>query len=118
VELKNVSLEIPAKRAVAEDYLSKIDYFADFATRLLSERKHKDAEQNSNEAWGLIAARLGNKKNRTRFISKFWFADKESATHSPGERFSEISANGEIETLVEEGSGLFRERSQARSGHS
>ena len=76
--VENVTLEIPAKRAVAESYLSEIDYFADFATRLLSDRKQKDADRNASEAWGMIAARLGSKKNRHRFISRFWFADKES----------------------------------------
>ncbi len=76
--VENVTLEIPAKRAVAEDYLSKIDYFADFATRLLAERKQTDAEPNSGGAWGLIAARLGSKANRSRFISRFWFAGKSS----------------------------------------
>ncbi len=75
--VENVSLEIPAKRAVAEKYLSEVDYFADFATRLLSGPKGKDAKQNPSEAWGLVAARLGNKKNRAKFVSKFWYADKE-----------------------------------------
>ncbi len=77
--VENVTLEIPARRAVGEEYLADIDYFGDFASRLLSERKTKDREQHGSEAWGLIAARLGSKKNRRSFISKFWFANKESA---------------------------------------
>ncbi len=76
--VENVTLEIPAKRAVAEEYLANTDYFADFATRLLAERGQSNAKANSGEAWGLIAARLGSKRNRSRFIGKFWFADKES----------------------------------------
>ncbi len=75
--VENVTLEIPAKGAVAAEYFAGIDYFADFATRLLSDPKQNDAEKNSKEAWGLIAARLGSKKNRSRFVSRFWFADKE-----------------------------------------
>ena len=75
--VENVTLEIPAKHAIAEEYLPEVDYFADFATRLLSEAKQKGVKQDSTEAWGLLAARLGSKRNRSRFISKFWFADKE-----------------------------------------
>jgi hypothetical protein len=78
--VENVTLEIPAKRAVAEDYLSEIDYFADFATRILKERNQKVEEQDLGEAWGLIAARLGSKKNRSKFVSKFWYADQEAPT--------------------------------------
>ncbi len=76
--VENVTLEIPARRAVGEEYLADIDYFGDFASRLLYERKTKDREQHGSEAWGLIAARLGSKKNRRSFISRFWFANKGS----------------------------------------
>ncbi len=72
--VENVTLEIPAKRAVAADYLPEIDYFADFASRLLQDQKAEEA--GAGEAWALIAARLGNKKNRQKFITNFWFDDK------------------------------------------
>lgn len=72
--VENVTLEIPAKRAVAADYLGEINYFADFADRLLQEGK--SGQQEADEAWGLIAARLGNAKNRSRFVNSFWFEDK------------------------------------------
>jgi hypothetical protein len=74
--VENVTLEIPAKRAIGREF-SKIDYFADFATRLLSE-DDSDGKEQPAEAWGLIAARLGNKKNRRKFINRFWFADKKA----------------------------------------
>ncbi|MGI5952139.1 MAG: hypothetical protein ACOX61_09920, partial [Brooklawnia sp.] len=35
------------------------------------------------EAWGLIAARLGNKRNRSEFRSSFWFDDKDPRTNKP-----------------------------------
>ena len=80
--VENVTLEIPAARAADRDYAAQADYFADFATRLLSEQKRteqKRVEQKQpNEAWALIAARLGSKKNRRRFRDKFWFDDKEA----------------------------------------
>lgn len=75
--VENVTLEIPARHAIGET-LTGIDYFADFATRLLTE-DDADRKRRSIEAWGLIAARLGNKKNRRKFINRFWFADKKAA---------------------------------------
>ncbi|HEX4167058.1 MAG TPA: ATP-binding protein [Bryobacteraceae bacterium] len=73
--VENVTLEIPAKHAVDPDCLPAIDYFADFATRLLAAKK--DAAGEPIEAWGLIAARLGNRKNRRDFMKRFWGADKQ-----------------------------------------
>ena len=75
--VENVTLEIPAKGAIDESYLPEIDYFADVATRLLSGRKQKEGEK-ANEAWALVAARLGNMQNRRSFVNRFWFEDKKS----------------------------------------
>jgi hypothetical protein len=74
--VENVTLEIPARHAIGGN-LAAIDYFADFATRLLAE-DDADRKKPSIEAWGLIAARLGNKKNRRKFINRFWFANKKA----------------------------------------
>ena len=66
--VENVTLEIPAKRAIADEYIGQVDYYADFASRILPDEI---------EAWGLIAAPLGSKKNRRKFVNKFWYADKD-----------------------------------------
>jgi hypothetical protein len=76
--VENVTLEIPAKHAVAEEYLSEIDHFGDFATRILKPGSTKAMHQEPVLAWGLIAAKLGNRKNRRSFVSRFWFEDKEA----------------------------------------
>lgn len=60
--VENVSLELPGMDAVPGRVRGRIDYFADLATRLV----HKPA-------WGLLAARLGNKKNRSEFVETFWW---------------------------------------------
>jgi hypothetical protein len=65
--VENVSLEIPTKGAIAEEFCGQVDYFADFASRVLGD-----------EAWCLIAARLGSKKNRRKFANHFWWADKDA----------------------------------------
>ena len=71
--VENVTLEIPARSAVDPAWLGEADYFGDFAARLL-----QDSHEKGVPAWGLIAARLGSKRNRHRFVSKFWFSDKEA----------------------------------------
>ena len=70
--VENVTLEIPAQSAVAEEWLAEAQYFPDFAARLLQDKQHKVP------AWGLLAARLGSKRNRNQFVSRFWFSDKEA----------------------------------------
>lgn len=59
--VENITLEIPGIDAVDASVLGEVDYFKSWADRLLKEN-----------AWGLIAARLGNKFNRDAFIKDFW----------------------------------------------
>ncbi len=65
--VENVSLELPAITSVPARVQGR--YFKELATEVL-----KAQGQSSAEAWGLLAARLGNKQNRTTFLSKFWWA--------------------------------------------
>ncbi len=66
--VENVSLELPAITSVPTRVQGR--YFKELATEVL-----KAQGQSSAEAWGLLAARLGNKQNRTTFLSKFWWAE-------------------------------------------
>lgn len=66
--VENVTLEIPEAGAISEAGGEHVDYYADFGTRLLSKNR---------EAWAMIAARLGSKKNRRDFRNRFWFAADE-----------------------------------------
>ena len=76
--VENVSTEIPARTAIAADWQAEADYFADIATATLRATA-KSGESSPTEtddklaAWGLVAARLGNKSNRGAFRSEFWF---------------------------------------------
>jgi AAA domain len=65
--VENVTLEIPGKDAIDPSWLGHSDYFPDFANRLIDQ-----------PAWGMVGARLGNKKNRNDFVSRFWYGDKEA----------------------------------------
>ena len=72
--VQNVTDEIPALAAIDERWQGKADYFADIATAVLAEAKDTDGgPSDAGPAWGLVAARLGNKGNRDSFRSSFWF---------------------------------------------
>ncbi|MFI8503545.1 DEAD/DEAH box helicase [Streptomyces sp. NPDC085524] len=60
--VENISTEIPARAALGTQWRADADYFAEQATRLLK----------GQAAWGSVAARLGNKRNRLEFVNRFW----------------------------------------------
>jgi AAA domain len=70
----NVTREIPLYAAIDEAWAGQADYFAEHATRLLGE-----------PAWGLIAARLGNRANCGEFAGRFWYGDPADPGKKPGE---------------------------------
>lgn len=80
--VENVTTEIPARKAIAEPWHEKADYFAGIATKVLREVTGDDPASNSGPsvAWGLVAARLGRKRNRSAFHSAFWFDEIEPKT--------------------------------------
>jgi hypothetical protein len=85
--VENVTDEIPDADAIDDSWREKaamVDYFPEIATALLapdppaSEPEAGAAEERAEEsthakAWALVAARLGNKINRARFLSAFWY---------------------------------------------
>ncbi|UJW35176.1 ATP-binding protein [Saccharothrix sp. AJ9571] len=70
----NVTAEIPSLDAVrgAEDDALAIDYFTDLASHVLG-----------GKAWGMVAAVLGNMKNRSAFASRFWWGDEAKKKERP-----------------------------------
>ncbi|MGF6465129.1 AAA domain-containing protein [Paraburkholderia youngii] len=59
--VENITLDIPGIDAIDPEWAHGFDYFTDFASRVIDE-----------PAWGLLAARLGNKTNRAAFRTRFW----------------------------------------------
>jgi AAA domain len=59
--VENVSAELPGLEAIAED-ATELRYFTTLSTAL-----------RDRETWGLIAAVLGNARNRGRFKQTFWW---------------------------------------------
>jgi hypothetical protein len=79
--VQNVTDEIPAVDAIDESWREQataVDYFSQIASALLaSDSDATDGElvdpSTSTRAWALVAARLGNKSNRGRFVNTFWY---------------------------------------------
>lgn len=62
--VENLSLELPGLNAVPTDVASGSDYFSQLASDVIEK-----------PAWGLLAARLGNKSNRGEFLNRFWWRE-------------------------------------------
>jgi hypothetical protein len=79
--VQNVTDEIPAADAIDDSWRERtavVDYFPDIATALLAGQPDAEQPQVGKRGWALVAARLGNKANRSRFVNTFWY-------HSPDE---------------------------------
>ncbi|WP_400260967.1 AAA domain-containing protein [Sphingobacterium sp. SG20118] len=71
--VENISKELPLKSKIDIKEFPNADYFSDFSQNLIQE-----------ESWGVLAAALGNSKNRSSFRQAFWKAnnaDGEPAFH-------------------------------------
>lgn len=75
--VENVTVEIPAQDAIDRRWWARADYFGDIASAVLRETAGRgtadDGRTGDQRAWGMIAARLGKKRNRSEFRSSFWF---------------------------------------------
>ncbi|MTD55533.1 damage-inducible protein [Amycolatopsis sp. RM579] len=78
--VQNVTDEIPAADAIDEswqEHAAEVDYFTDIATALLAPgpkaEPGKTPAAEDPHGWALVAARLGNKANRSRFVDNFWY---------------------------------------------
>lgn len=77
--VENVSAEVPARDAIADPWRDSAEYFADIASATLGNALPR-RDDDLPRAWGLIAAKLGNKSNRGSFFSSFWFDQKPRGT--------------------------------------
>ena len=59
--VENITLEVPAAKAIHRKSFPDADYWSGPATLLAD-----------TECWGAIAARLGNRNNRSAFVDRFW----------------------------------------------
>lgn len=64
--VENVTLELPGAGAVPGRVAKDARYFAELASSVAGK-----------EAWALMAAPLGNRQNRTEFLSRFWWGSRD-----------------------------------------
>jgi hypothetical protein len=76
--VENISRDLPKSKQLGAAW-KDFSYLRPVAHRLAAEDdKGKVAELSEDEApWGLISCALGNSSNRRRFVSKFYYANKE-----------------------------------------
>jgi hypothetical protein len=98
--VENISKELPRRSQIAED-IEELNYFKTLSDALAGEGE--DAE-----TWGIIAAVLGNSKNRGAFIKKAWWDDNSALQkyfkYITGQLNFEVDENGEdiIPKIIEE----------------
>lgn len=82
--VENVTTEIPGHKAIDSRWRDSADYFPEIASALLASNDDTDEYVFADvKAWGLVAARLGNKRNRSSFHTEFWFDKKDPRTKEP-----------------------------------
>ena len=69
--VQNVSDELP-QRAAIHDPDETVDHFGALATEI-ADRQRSERKRAEDHSWGLVAARLGNSRNRDAFRAAFWF---------------------------------------------
>lgn len=74
--VQNITDEIPSLGAVAAQWRDEAGYLSEQASLTLG----------GAEAWGAVAARLGNRKNRGEFVESFWWGQLRERTARGGTR--------------------------------
>jgi hypothetical protein len=106
--VENITRELPNAAKLAERFRDGADNLKPLATQLLnrpiaSDDGDVEDEQQPIEAWGLISAVLGNKKNRNAFVNTFREID-EPDPKRPGRR-KRVDAHYNVFGLLAELSG-------------
>ncbi|SBV05539.1 Part of AAA domain-containing protein [Streptomyces sp. Ncost-T6T-1] len=78
--VENISTEIPALDSVAEEWREEAAFFPEQGRLILD----------GAPAWGTIAAKLGNKGNRSEFRSRYWFGPPREERAERGEGMRDV----------------------------
>ena len=122
--VENVTTEIPDEDAIEAPWRGHIDYFGDIATEILQDVTGSDSTSDAKPptAWGLVAARLGRKRNRSAFHSAFWFDEKDPKTKKPVENGvprmqTRLRRQGSLQALGSSTRSLLHCRAARRRTH-
>jgi hypothetical protein len=85
--VENISLELPRADAIDEKWSKTTNYYGDLSEALIKEA-----------SWGLVAARLGNKSNRSEFVSKFWWQKSDNGLTAGLREQLEAITSGKVST--------------------
>lgn len=86
--VENVTLEMPADKAIDaawRERVQEVDYLPTLAGRAMGaeEKKRGSREVPEAGAWALIAARLGNSRNRKDFVNAVWWTERREGNDRP-----------------------------------
>jgi hypothetical protein len=70
--VENITKELPAREALPADF--NLDYFSALSDSIAAPEKAKRRKKGAT--WGIVAAALGNKKNRQEFFQRFRWPQK------------------------------------------
>jgi hypothetical protein len=68
--VENITAELPSLGAIAPQWHEEAGYLTEQASLMLG----------GEPAWGAVAARLGNRKNRGEFVQSFWWGNQRTRT--------------------------------------
>lgn len=80
--VENITLEIPSAKAIGAPWHERaqaVDYFPALAERAMGTGGHggrSSPPTDDRAAWALIAARLGNRRNRRDFVNAVWWTGR------------------------------------------
>lgn len=79
--VENITVELPLRKAIDEQWRAEANYFADLASAVLTEtREANRGAAQAADAWGMVAACLGRSYSRERFRNAFWFSQHRRGT--------------------------------------
>ncbi len=104
--VENISHELPDISSVAREDATYFRTVSDALAKAVQGKSEEEQSNNISKSWGLIAAALGNSKNKSTFSKVFWW-DKEAAI-----RLYLKAAKGDDVTtdIIDEDTGKIIER--------
>lgn len=98
--VENISKELPLKSKIDVTEFPGADYFSECAKTIMDE-----------ESWGVLAAALGNSKNRNTFKKAFWQSDRDKNTPGFNDLLYSVYKDAEQDNVSRYGE-LFEQHTQ------
>jgi hypothetical protein len=86
---ENVTLELPAHDAVPDHVANTSQYFPELAQSVVGKK-----------SWALMAAPLGNRRNRNEFVSRFWWGKRKTQTAAAVQGTSDLAMREHLRAIA------------------